>query len=140
MNNSMVKWLLPVIFTLWLFFVLATFFMVQKPFTAVQALAAGRAILDLAAAGWVSLVGLGLGSWLLSYLWPEEPLSLETLLLSTGLGLGLLGLLSLALGLMGLLSPGVAYGVTIGLSLLLLWRFWRQRPQWRPGPSDLPNG
>src|SRR5688572_32777507 len=153
MKQSALSWLVPSIFILWLFFVLATFFVVQKPFTGVHALAAGRVFLDLAVAGWVAVVGWGLGVWLLQWLLPaEETLevsapsgpteenpeffqeggwpSFEANVLGTGLGLGLIGLLSLAVGALGFFRPGVIYMLMGLLSLGLLGWFWRHRPRW----------
>jgi hypothetical protein len=159
MKQSALSWLVPSIFILWLFFVLATFFVVQKPFTGVHALAAGRAFLDLAVAGWVAVVGWGLGVGLLQWLLParEAPEGLtnpdltgesteevgkpsfEASVLGTGLGLGIVGLLSLAVGTLGLFRPVVIYTLMGLLSLGLLGWFWRHRPHWQFTFIDQPD-
>jgi 4-amino-4-deoxy-L-arabinose transferase-like glycosyltransferase len=106
---------------------------------AIDPAAIGHALLDLLAAGWLALVALAIGAWLLQRLRPDRSL-VETTILGTGLGLGLLGFISLALGFLGLFQPVPAYGVLIALSglalpqarrLLLRWRAWR--------PANRPN-
>jgi 4-amino-4-deoxy-L-arabinose transferase-like glycosyltransferase len=117
------------IFILWIFFVLGSFFAVQKPFSATNAIAVGKVLLDVVVAGWLVLIGLGLGSWLLQRLQPAASFG-ETLILGTAIGLGLLGLLNFALGLAGLFNPVVAYAIAVILTLPAIpqWmRLWRQR-------------
>jgi len=131
------------LFILWIFFVLTSFFAVQKPFSATTALAAGDALLNLAVAGWLALTALGMGTWLLRRLLPTGPPPAETLVLGAGLGLGALGLLGLGVGLLGLFRPAVAYGVTLALSLAFapsLARTFRGWRHWRPAepPRFLP--
>jgi 4-amino-4-deoxy-L-arabinose transferase-like glycosyltransferase len=139
--NERRRWLLTALFILWIFFVLSSFFAVQKPFSVDNALAALRTVLDLAAAGWMVLLALAMGTRLLRLLLREDPSPLESLVLGTALGLGALGLLSLALGLAGLFHPAVALGVTVVLSVVFapqmvhLCRRWRDyrldnRPGW----------
>ena len=132
------------LFILWTFFVLGSFFAVQKPFAAVNARAVGNVLLNLFTAGWLALIALGLGSWVLS--WLRVDLSLgERVILGTGLGLGALGLLSLACGWLGLYQSLIAYLVTLTLSGLAapqLWRLWQayRRPahfSFPPVPSTL---
>jgi 4-amino-4-deoxy-L-arabinose transferase-like glycosyltransferase len=139
MRPNYVAWLAPALFTVWLFFVLTTFFMVQKPFVGAHALAAGRTILDLMVASWVVLVSLGLGLGLLRLLLPETLSRLKVTVLGTGLGLGLLGLLSLAIGLVGLFRPAITYSLMVVLSLGLLGWLWRQKPGWLPALIDPPR-
>jgi len=129
--NARRRWLFIALFVLWIFLVLGSFFTVQKPFSAPSFLAASRALLDLAMAGWLALLALAMGTLLLRHLLPIDLLPLEALVFGTALGLGALGLISLALGLTGLFYPAVAYGVTIALSVALtphivgLVRRWR---------------
>ena len=47
------------LFILWTFFVLGSFFAVQKPFAAVNARAVGNVLLNLFTAGWLALIALG---------------------------------------------------------------------------------
>ncbi|MCP4370584.1 MAG: hypothetical protein GY797_21095, partial [Deltaproteobacteria bacterium] len=102
MKKHLSTWLVPVFFILWVFFVIGSFFAVQKPFSAANVLAVGRVLLDVIVAGWVVLVGLGLGTWILSRFFALDLSSLETLVFGTGLGLGILSLFVLGLGLLGL--------------------------------------
>ncbi len=119
MKTSRVHLLGVALFILWIFFVLATFYAVQKPFSAATAAAAGNVFLDLLIAGWLILIALGLGRWILqrsqSVFSPGE-----TIILGTSIGLGLLGFVSLAVGLAGLFHPVAAYIVTILLTFLTL--------------------
>lgn len=122
--NRQIKGFAAALFILWAFFVLASFYAVQKPFTAANGAAAARVLLDLLAAGWLALLALGLGSRLLQQFFfaagaPQNRMGPETVLFGAGLGLGLLGLLGLGLGLAGLLRPVVAYGLAVALSLAL---------------------
>ena len=105
MLSSRTRLVLTLLFVLWLFFVLASFFAVQKPFSTANALAIGRDLLDLLTAGWLALVALAVGSWLLARLRLTDLPLLETLVLGSGLGFGVLGLLGLFFGLAGLLRP-----------------------------------
>ena len=146
MNKSVFRWTMVGASVLWVLFVSATFFGVQKPFSTANAAAVGNVLLDLLVTGWLALVALALGVWLLRWFLPsfltieEKEGKVETLVLGTGLGIGVLGLLSLGLGLAGLFRPAVAYGVTLALSVALFpqlislfhrWRHWR--------PHSLPN-
>jgi hypothetical protein len=129
-----------ILFILWLFFVLASFFAVQKPFSAANALAFGRVLLDLIATGWLILIATALGTWLLQRLLPAESPLTEALILGAGLGLGALGLLGLLLGLLGLFRPTLFYIMTFIMTVALLpqiVRLFRQVRQWRP--ANPPN-
>lgn len=126
-------WSVPALFVAWLFFVLTSFFVVQKPFTAVNAAAVGNTLLDALIVVWLTLIALGLGRWLLLRLLSEPPSVAEQTIFGTALGLGVLGLLSLAMGLLGWFNRPVAYGVTLALTLAVvpslrsLWREQRRR-------------
>jgi 4-amino-4-deoxy-L-arabinose transferase-like glycosyltransferase len=139
-RSALRRWLLIGAFVLWLFFVVSSFFAVQKPFSATSALAAADVLLNLLTAGWLTLIGLALGVWLLRALLGHDLPLAETLVLGTALGLGALGLLSFGLGLLGFFRPTVAWPVTLALSglatppvirLVRQWRGWR--------PSNLPH-
>jgi 4-amino-4-deoxy-L-arabinose transferase-like glycosyltransferase len=134
------------LFILWIFFTLSTFFVVQKPFSVANAVAVSRVLLDMLTAGWLGLVGLGLGSWLLERLLRGSLSPGERVVFGTGLGLGLLGLLGLGLGLVGLFQPLVAYLIMVVLSLGMAPHLWRlfhmilsfiQHRRWPP--ANLPN-
>ena len=104
MTGQRSKLLLITLFVLWMFFVLGSFFAVQKPFSAANVLAVGNSLLNLLVAVWLTLIAVGLGAWLLQRLQSTGSLG-ETVVLGAGLGLGLIGLLSFALGLAGLFYP-----------------------------------
>jgi 4-amino-4-deoxy-L-arabinose transferase-like glycosyltransferase len=137
---------LSALFIGWAFFVLASFFAVQKPFTAINALALGRVMLDLLVAGWLALIGLLLGGWLLQQIFRvatvgalfagKEWAGLELVVLGSGLGLGLLGLLNFVIGLAGLFRPVMAYGLAIGLSIVLIPQAIRLFRRWRSIQTD----
>jgi 4-amino-4-deoxy-L-arabinose transferase-like glycosyltransferase len=135
------KWLVISLFVVWMFFTLGSFFTVQKPFSAANISALGNAFLDLLTAGWLVLVGVAIGHWVLRQILRIDVPLIETLILGAGLGLGVLGLLDLALGLLGLFRPVVAYGILIVLTLIFVrqlghllrrYRRWSftQRPHW----------
>jgi 4-amino-4-deoxy-L-arabinose transferase-like glycosyltransferase len=140
MTSPIRKWLLPVAFILWIFFVLASFFAVQKPFSATNLVAVGNSLLDILLAGWLVLIGLGVGVWLLRLIVGADLALIDTSVLGTGLGLGALGLFWLGLGLLGWYQPYVGYGVLVVLSIFVapvLWRFFQRCRRWQP--ANLPN-
>ncbi|MCB9098298.1 MAG: hypothetical protein H6632_02075 [Anaerolineales bacterium] len=134
MNKSTARWLILGLLVLWLFFVLGSFFAVQKPFAAENVVAVGRTLLDLLVAIWLCAISLGLGAWLLNLL-SRDGLDLdEIVILGTGLGFGLFGLFVFGLGMVGLFHPLVAYTVTVALSLAAapqLWRLFRRSRIWQ---------
>lgn len=134
MKNNVLPWVVSAAFVLWIFFVLASFFAVQKPFTVENFAAVSNVLLDLLVAGWLALVGLGLGLWILRWL-PADLWLIERIVLGAGLGLGFLGLLIFGLGLAGLFQPLTAYLITVILSVAAFpqWRqLGRQLRHWRP--------
>ena len=139
-RSALGRWLLIGAFVLWLFTVVSSFFAVQKPFSATNALAAADALLNLLTAGWLALIGLALGAWLLRALLGHNLPLAETLVLGTALGLGALGLLSFGLGLLRFFRPTVAWPVTLALSGLAIPPVIRLVRQWRGWrPSNLPH-
>ncbi|HXV98228.1 MAG TPA: phospholipid carrier-dependent glycosyltransferase, partial [Anaerolineae bacterium] len=64
---------------LWLFIAFGLFYLVQKPFTPAAAAAIAKAVLDLLAAAWLGLLGLGLGHRLLYWIKRLKPSNLPTL-------------------------------------------------------------
>jgi hypothetical protein len=127
MNRAIPRWLAPVALILWLFFVLGSFFVVQKPFTAATAAAVGHVLLDGLTALWLGLIALGLGLRLLRLLPGLDFTPGESVVFGAGLGLGALGLLALAVGLAGGFTPPLAFGVTILLTLLAARPVWQCR-------------
>ncbi|MCA9935281.1 MAG: glycosyltransferase family 39 protein [Ardenticatenaceae bacterium] len=141
-SKSWIRWPLIGLFILWLFFSIASYFVVYKPISpelsaaltaqpplAFSAAALGRSLLDLLAALWIALLALGLGLPVWRWLGLEEQRSREdnsaTLLFSWGLGFGILGLLVLALGLIGWLTTAVLFPLTIVLTPFAIWEIRR---------------
>lgn len=142
MTRARLAWLLPAAFVVWLFFVLASFFAVQKPFTPANAAALAGLLLDGLTAGWLLLLALGLGLWGLRWLRLASLSPGERLIFSAGLGLGALGLVSLGVGLTGWFNRPAAYAITLILTLAALpqlRRLWVDLRRWRPAnrPSRL---
>ena len=140
MKKLFLSWLWLGLFILWLFFVLGTFFWVQKPFEPNNAKAIANVFLDLLTVTWLAVLGLLAGSWLLRRALALDLSLLETLIFGPALGLGLLGLLAFGLGLLGLFTPLIFYSLTIFLTLLVtpqikpLLYLWQTRP-----PFPIPN-
>ncbi len=134
MTPTRSNWLLPAGFIVWLFFVLASFFAVQKPFSAATAAAVGGVLLDGLVAGWLLLVALGLGLWGLAWLRLAGLSTGERLVFGVALGLGALGLLALAVGLAGGFNRLAAYAITLMLTVAAapqLRRIWPALRRWR---------
>ncbi|MDM8520594.1 glycosyltransferase family 39 protein [Anaerolineales bacterium HSG6] len=118
---------------------LTLFYGVEKPFASATVFALGQTTLDLVVVGWLTLLALAGGHRLLCWLALDNLSTGEQLILGSGLGFGMLGLLTLALGLVGLLYPALFIGLTILLTGLL-WSDWRelvrQARRWRPALPD----
>jgi hypothetical protein len=91
---------------------------------AVVALATGAgALLDLFVVVVIGLAAYGVGRLALDRLVQQEAgPPLEALVLATGLGVGLLGLIALALGLLGWLRLPAVVGVLVPLAVMVIWR------------------
>jgi len=155
-SKPWLRWPLIGLFILWLFFSIASYFVVYKPISpelgaamaaqpplAFSAAALWRSLLDLLAALWIALLALGLGLPIWRWLGLEEQGSggdavsplLPSLLFSWGLGFGALGLMVLAVGLMGRLRTAVLFPLAILLTLFMVWEIGRlEIRDWR-----LPN-
>ena len=99
------------LFLIWIFVVVAFYYVAHKPFTVSTLLAVGRALAGLGGATLVMALGTGLGRRLLGYL-PGVG-GLEVFVLSAAVGLGALALVTLALGLLGWLRPWVFWALTL---------------------------
>lgn len=113
------RWAVTVtVVTLWSFTIVAAYFWAHKPFNASIVAGLGRSLLSVAV--WLGMTWLGsaLGRRVAGGLLAEEA-PLTRLALASGLGLGLLSLLTLGLGAVGLLRAGVAWGLVLVLGALL---------------------
>lgn len=149
-SNQSKSWLLSGLFILWVLAVLIGFYSVkeQKPFAPAQLLGLINTLLDLLAAVWIGLLGLGLGHRLLRWLNLSGSFKTsakvadlstgEIFVLGTGVGLGVLGLLTLGLGLAGLFQRWLFIVLSIILTALL-WPDWlalrRRLRGWPPQES-----
>jgi hypothetical protein len=100
-----------VVALLWVFVVVAAYYVAHKPFTALNLLALGQAAAGLLGATLVAALGIGLGRRLLGYM--PDVTGLEVLVLSAGVGWGALAMLALALGLLGWLHSWVLWVLTL---------------------------
>ncbi len=107
---------------LWIFITLVLFYWVQKPFAPANAAAILRTILDGAAATLIWVSGWTLGGQLLRIMRLPGLSVADRFVLGTGLGLGLLGLLTFGLGLLGLLSRWLFWGMMLAVAVFLLMR------------------
>ena len=143
-KQPFLKWLLITLFVGWFFFVVASYFVVFKPFSPLLIVQLseiswlplgndwsqlGRAIVDLLVALWLMLMALGVGLWLYRFLIQSEFQStLERLLFGFGLGFGAIGLLVLLLGLMGWVQTAVSLPLAIILTLIGLPQLLKPAP------------
>ena len=107
---------------LWMAFVYASFYLVpeQRPLNATQLDAIGGTLLDLLAAAVLLFIGAGAGQRVCRWLGLSPVSPLEQLVLTTGLGLGVISLLVLALGLVGGLTRWAMALLALGLALVSL--------------------
>jgi 4-amino-4-deoxy-L-arabinose transferase-like glycosyltransferase len=122
-------------FVLWLFAVLAAFYVVQKPFTLATARAVARTMLDVMTAVAIAVVGAALGRRILIWLGLGCLSPGDLVWLAPGLGLGALALMSFALGLAGGWHRSVIYGFAALTTLLLardILALARRIGTWRP--------
>lgn len=155
--HQWLKWTGIALFILWLFYCIGAYFVTHKPFSlpVISAFTEGRGswpqltfsssalmrtLLDLGAAGWISLAALGAGNWLLDRIRFNRPSDLDTVLYSLALGFGALGLGTLFLGLSGLLQSTIFFTILILLSILTAPRIYKLLRRLRlPRPNRLIN-
>jgi 4-amino-4-deoxy-L-arabinose transferase-like glycosyltransferase len=120
---------------MWIFVVVALYYVAHKPFTASNLLAVGRALAGMGGATLVVALGAGVGARLLQRL---VVAAADRLILSAAVGLGALSLLGLGLGALGLLRPWLLWLLTaVGLAVTgkPLWQALKAAwadPAWRP--------
>jgi len=120
---------------LWIAVVVAIYHVAHKPFTASNILALGRTFAGLVGAGLVTLLGTGIGLYLLRGL---DLAPAERLVWAAAVGLGCISLAGLALGAVGLLRSWLLWLLTaVGLAVtarplwLALRASWMDRA-WQP--------
>jgi len=119
----------------WIFVVVAFYYVAHKPFTTANLLALAQALAGLVGGGLVAALGTGVGLWPLRSLdlWPGE-----RLVWAAALGLGVVSLVGLGLGAVGLLHPWLLWTLTaagLAVTVRQLWRALRAAwddPAWRP--------
>ncbi|MGB3713901.1 MAG: hypothetical protein WA996_05665 [Candidatus Promineifilaceae bacterium] len=145
------KWVVIVLFFLWLTVILASYYIVQNAYLKVilelfpnfdrwlpfriSLEALGRTLLDLLVALWIASVALGIGRWLLGRIGRRRFVHLEELLFGLGLGFGILGVAVLFLGLVGFISRPALLLLMVVLTLITgrsSIRFIRTFPTPRP--------
>jgi 4-amino-4-deoxy-L-arabinose transferase-like glycosyltransferase len=103
---------------LWLFGVVAAYFWAHKPFDVNIVMGLGRSLSSIAMWVGITCLGAALGQRIAGRsLADEQPV--VRFALAAGLGLGLLSLITLGLGVCGLLRPIAAWGLVLGLGVLL---------------------
>ncbi|NLE44959.1 MAG: phospholipid carrier-dependent glycosyltransferase [Chloroflexi bacterium] len=103
---------------IWLFALVAAYFWAHKPFDVGSAVSLLRTTANLLV--WLLIISLGaaLGRRVIGALLDLFP-AVMRVVLSTGVGLGLLSVLMLCLGLAGLYRPAVAWGLVLSMTVLL---------------------
>ncbi len=120
-SASKIRRILKVIVViLWLFGLVVAYFWAHKPFDVGIVVRLGRSLLTVVIWLGITWLGAALGRSIVGGLLADERPGTR-LALSTGIGLGVLSLLTLGLGLIGLLRPVVAWGLVLVL-LIVLWR------------------
>jgi 4-amino-4-deoxy-L-arabinose transferase-like glycosyltransferase len=126
MNTKLARLLLAIGFLLWLTFVVAAFYVVQKP-------AFLQVVPGVAATAWTLTITLvlvveaaAIGHWILGKLRLPAMTEVEQLLLGTGTGLGIFGLTGFGLAAAGLAKPVLLLALLGGSLAWLIWR--RQIP------------
>ena len=116
--------ILPVILlTLWIAFVFAAFYIVQKPLALQLIPGLLSLLLTLVVTGALLIEAAGLGVATLRRFFPLLDPG-EQALLGTGLGLGFFGLLGFGLAASGLARPVVLIPLLVGLGILAGWKGW----------------
>lgn len=106
----------------WLFAVVAFYYVAHKPFTSSLLHAIGQALAGLGGALLVVALGTGIGVRLLRGLTVARA---DRLILAAAVGLGVLSLMGLGLGAIGLLLPWVLWSLTVAGLLLTSGPLWR---------------
>jgi hypothetical protein len=120
--NRKVWRLIASLVLVWLFAVVAFYYVAHKPFTSSHLRAIGQALAGLGGALLVVALGTGIGVRLLRGLAVARA---DRLILAAAVGLGVLSLVGLGLGAVGLLRPWVLWSLTVAGLLLTSGPLWR---------------
>jgi hypothetical protein len=138
---------LAILFFIWIGFVLAAFYVVQKPLFFQVAAGVGTTLWTIVLTLVLLVDAAGLGGWVLER---SRLVSLEEgegLLLGSGLGLGLFGLAGFGLALAGLARAAILFVLLVGVLIWLAWRGHLQvlrsnlhalRQVWKGAVSEAP--
>ena len=123
-NHFMGRFRLPLalLFFLWMGFVLAAFYVVQKPALLQVAQGLISTVWTLSITLLLVFEAAGIGHWMLGKLRLAAITEAEQLILGTGLGLGIFGLSGFGLATAGMAKPMVLLALLGGLLALLIWR------------------
>lgn len=113
------KLLLSLLFYLWITFVLAAYYVVQKPIGLIPLQGLTITLWTLVLAVLVLIAAAGIGEALISWIKPQEISPSESILFGIGLGLGALGLIGLGLAVLGWVQPLVFGGILSSVLILL---------------------
>jgi len=122
MDTKLVRLLLAIGFFIWLTFVLAAFYVAQKPAFLQVAAGLGATIWTVSLALVLIFEAAGIGQWLLGKMRLPALAEAEQLLLGAGLGLGIFGLAGFGLAAAGLAKPPVLLALLVVLLGVLIWR------------------
>jgi hypothetical protein len=106
---------------IWTFSVIVGYYIVHKPFGPNSAAALLRTALDIAIWLLMLAAATGLGWWVIRRFLGQAVMPLEGLVLSCGLGLGILSLLTLALGLAGGLKSWLIWLLIAAITAVGVW-------------------
>lgn len=115
-------WLIAgVAMVIWAFGVIVGYYIVHKPFGPDNAVAILNTLLDVAV--WLLMLAAATGSgwWVIGRLLGQAVMPLEGLILSCGLGLGILSLLALTLGLAGALKAWLFWLLVVAIAVVSAW-------------------
>ena len=122
MNHNRLKtYILPLIVILWGIFILISYFILHKPFTPIQILVLGRAILQTLIAILVLILGAGLGKKIYQRFFPASTPSLSR---QAGLGIGLVSMIYLGISAVYLVNFWISVGFVFVLLLLVYHQGW----------------
>lgn len=123
-NHLMGRFRLPLalLLFLWIGFVLAAFYVVQKPAFLQVAPGLISTVWTLSVTLLLVFEAAGIGHWMLEKLHLAAITGIEKMLLGTGLGLGIFGLAGFGLATAGIAKPMALLALLGGLLTWLIWR------------------